>query len=431
MTLAHHAINPPSYLDPFAKLNMSLLALPDETLTYIVHELGSSFFKEDLGRLTICKRWHAIAQAQIATHVILGLKNVVFLFRQVQQQQSATLDLPTWAKHGTKTLKVDVEGEVCPYHHPREERDLGSYFRDTFDELLHYPPEHWILHYLGKPDCRRSFRPLEQLQRLGKLEVRLSVRDNEPPMTTAPPCGKAAHRLFDQFAKLRLPTLRELDINIPADGAFRHLAMAFGASYTCESINLLLHRLRTLKLCHLRLAFACRRIFDTRQAEGALELESLHVRCENTNWCDGPPYNDLRDVDPDDVYNGRHFPQARDDLASSIIRQMRANKEAFNMTVAAGVLSRAMKAPKEIRIMWRDIPSEVALRDGFVGMDADQLRVFAWDVLSNEVRVLLRSEDCHNDGQIISLGEELHHWRPGKGQQADGKREDVDAAGNG
>ncbi|KAH7168085.1 hypothetical protein DER46DRAFT_636257 [Fusarium sp. MPI-SDFR-AT-0072] len=50
---------------------MSLPQLPPETLRQIFDRLGSSFFHEDLGRLTICKKWFDFALPACFKHITL------------------------------------------------------------------------------------------------------------------------------------------------------------------------------------------------------------------------------------------------------------------------------------------------------------------------------------------------------------------------
>ncbi|KAI1818270.1 hypothetical protein GGS20DRAFT_349191 [Poronia punctata] len=55
---------------------MALLRLPPETLTHIFDYVGSSFFREDLGRLTVCKYWFEFALPACFKHVTVSEKSL-------------------------------------------------------------------------------------------------------------------------------------------------------------------------------------------------------------------------------------------------------------------------------------------------------------------------------------------------------------------
>ena len=55
---------------------MSLLRLPPEILIQVMDHVGSSYFREDLGRLTVCKRWFGFARTACFKDLQLSQKTL-------------------------------------------------------------------------------------------------------------------------------------------------------------------------------------------------------------------------------------------------------------------------------------------------------------------------------------------------------------------
>ena len=342
----------------------------------------------------------------------LGLTKIVYLSWRAQYLKLANPALPKCLKESTQTLKIQVEGNLNPFRvllegDPRSlsaPMPTGSRYCNTLDVLLRYPTEHWIFHFLRGTGSTPTFRLVEQLRRLRTLEISFSMIDDTklPCVDHLPPCAKLGHLLVNQLSQLNLSALRELDLNVCSNSTFQNLIRPVSAFCTCAKTNLLLHRFRNLKSLHLRLAFVCAKIFDPRPAEGTLALEYLHIHCEKSNQCSCAPHQ----YRPFPHHNGNvdFYRKACQD---------RANQRASNIAATARYFSEAMKAPKVIRIVWRDKLSEHAYEKRILPSDIkeDVRRVFAWDVLSDEVRVLLKSEDCNNEGRIVNLDDELEYWQ--------------------
>ncbi|KAI1295271.1 hypothetical protein F5Y03DRAFT_399249 [Xylaria venustula] len=79
---------------------MPLLLLPPETLSHVFGEIGTSFFREDLGRLTVCKTWFEFAlpvlfkNVKLTRHTLKSLISSRVMENSAQIQRNLeTLDL--------------------------------------------------------------------------------------------------------------------------------------------------------------------------------------------------------------------------------------------------------------------------------------------------------------------------------------------------
>ncbi|KAI1649642.1 uncharacterized protein F4817DRAFT_27443 [Daldinia loculata] len=75
---------------------MSLLRLPPETLTQIFDQIGSYFFREDLGRLTVCNQWFEFALPACFKCITLSQKTLWSLIASgILDSPKDYLSLPT------------------------------------------------------------------------------------------------------------------------------------------------------------------------------------------------------------------------------------------------------------------------------------------------------------------------------------------------
>jgi hypothetical protein len=84
---------------------MSLLRLPPETLTQIMNDVGSSYFREDLGRLTICKQWFSFARTAYFKDFQLCQKSLRSLLSSRDVGKSLLL-----ISDSVETLDLELEG---------------------------------------------------------------------------------------------------------------------------------------------------------------------------------------------------------------------------------------------------------------------------------------------------------------------------------
>ncbi|KAK2874960.1 hypothetical protein FQN49_001911 [Arthroderma sp. PD_2] len=84
---------------------MNLLELPSELLLYVLEYVGASFFRDDLDRLTICKRWYHLAHVVFETDIKLPTRAMTRLV--TYPALSTKLQL---FKHSLKTLSIELSG---------------------------------------------------------------------------------------------------------------------------------------------------------------------------------------------------------------------------------------------------------------------------------------------------------------------------------
>ncbi|KAI0549194.1 hypothetical protein F4679DRAFT_276387 [Xylaria curta] len=83
---------------------MPLLQLPPETLAQIFDYVGSSFFREDLSRLTVCKQWLEFALPTCLKCITLSQETLRSLVT------SGTMKRPSPLKRSLETLELELRG---------------------------------------------------------------------------------------------------------------------------------------------------------------------------------------------------------------------------------------------------------------------------------------------------------------------------------
>jgi hypothetical protein len=83
---------------------MSLLQLPPEILRQILDDIGPSFFREDLGRLTVCKHWFDFALPTFFQCITLSQETLPMLIT------SRVTKRPSPLKDYLESLDVELEG---------------------------------------------------------------------------------------------------------------------------------------------------------------------------------------------------------------------------------------------------------------------------------------------------------------------------------
>ncbi|KAI1740918.1 hypothetical protein F4680DRAFT_418108 [Xylaria scruposa] len=89
---------------------MPLLQLPPETLAQIFDYVGSSFFHEDLSRLTVCKQWLEFALPACLKCITLSQETLRSLIT------SETIKRPSPLKHSLESLDLELRGYDHSYH---------------------------------------------------------------------------------------------------------------------------------------------------------------------------------------------------------------------------------------------------------------------------------------------------------------------------
>ena len=118
---------------------MSLLRLPPETLIQVLDYVGSSYFREDLGRLTVCKQWFGFARTACFKNLSLSQKTLQRLLSSRDAGRSLLL-----VKDSLKTLVLELKGfedwssipEPQSYPQDANSLDASSWVGDHGGALL-------------------------------------------------------------------------------------------------------------------------------------------------------------------------------------------------------------------------------------------------------------------------------------------------------
>ena len=93
------------------------------------------------------------------------------------------------------------------------------------------------------------------------------------------------------------------------------------------------------------------------------------------------------------------------------LRQQVINEGAADLAVAARGFSKAMKAPKLIRVIWPNTLRERTLVwEGEWDVHREQEQVFALDCLTNKTRAFRRGYSWNSVGHGVNLEEEVRYW---------------------
>ena len=372
----------------------SLMGLPLETLGCTFRILGPEFFKEDLGRLTISKKWYLVAQEELQSTVPMGGNDLLrFRFEP---------DAPIWAKGRVHTVKLALRHTICDISLMHPTGDAGPsdravdehlYQRSLFG-LFHYTTECQAMHSVHTQEVTQAFQLLQQAQGVRKIELAIDITEARTQRRADwidPPCGRAGYLIVRQLSDLNLPALRELDLNMPMVGAFYGVSHDDIQDHVCAAINRLLNGLPGLNAAHLRLFYICPRIFARAPAK-PMNLETLHLHL---------------DVGDDQFFGPSCRCGAANYLGGHAVKtdHLWINILAASLAPAIRGFSRSVRAPKIFRIIWPDMRSDARL--AVDPSNREEKRMFAWDSVDNQLRAIPRTGNWSDDGQVIDLDGEL------------------------
>ncbi|KFH44943.1 hypothetical protein ACRE_042420 [Hapsidospora chrysogenum ATCC 11550] len=254
---------------------MSLLRLPPETLVQIFDEIGSSFFREDLDRLTVCKQWFEFALPTFYKCITLSRETLRSLI--ASGGIIGTPSHPPPLSDSLETLDIELRGyyQLCTSS-PREYLRLSN----SSDGATTAPNE------VPRQD------PLETWQRdlnsdLSQLAV---VAQQSPRLRTLRIRAWSSRSLLDSPEYyLQLPTIQTFlsvdNLSVLAldlSGSFLDSSGQQGdGRHICPAIGAVLCTLRTL---HLRMRNICPDVLKPRDPISSLRLGVVVVNLSD----DGP-----------------------------------------------------------------------------------------------------------------------------------------------
>ncbi|KAI0102575.1 hypothetical protein GGR51DRAFT_526997 [Nemania sp. FL0031] len=242
---------------------MSLLHLPPELLRQIFDEVGSSFFHEDLGRLTICKWWCDFA-------VPVSLKRITVVpitLRTLVVSEAAKTPNKPKLKDSLEDLNVELGGRLRDVSTPSPEYlSEAAAFEETVNEENTENPIMGLINDLSK-----LANMAQQSRKLRVLRIR--VRRLLPPDVDA--VNPSVNYLLSSTIKAFL-SLQNLDaLVLDSFVGFPSPPGKQGeGGHICSVIRTLLPTLRTL---HLRMRHICPDVLKPRDSDNRLRLEVVVV----------------------------------------------------------------------------------------------------------------------------------------------------------
>ncbi|KAI1459773.1 hypothetical protein F4805DRAFT_53118 [Annulohypoxylon moriforme] len=337
---------------------MSLLQLPPETLIQIFDCVGSSYFRSDLSRLTVCKQWSKFARAACFRDFYVTQKTLRRLLSSPYLESSLPL-----LKDSVEILDLDLKGF----------EDWGSISlsrRDSRDiNVLDASPWH------GPPGCAVRTAWTTQLNN-DLLYLATITKQSRKLRTLRIRATSELHpqlRLLERRDYLFLPTIRafllasnltSLELDLCGTQLISHQSQEHGEGFhVCTTIAALLTKLRRLRL---RMRSICADVLKPSQNSTNLRLNEVLINLSLSN--ESPQITSAAHATCCDSSIGGLF-------------QLKADMEK-----QAQVLVGQMAAPKIVRILTHALPS---------------LEMRAFDVLTGRNVKLSEGAEWDDDGETI------------------------------
>ncbi|KAH0591686.1 hypothetical protein MHUMG1_10569 [Metarhizium humberi] len=249
---------------------MSLYKLPPETLTQIFDQVGSAFFHEDLGRLTVCKQWFEYALPVFFKHIKLSQKTLRSLVSSRVMKSSSLL------QGRLEILELDLSRYHAPFStlYPQKPASESDLLNDSSpnEAPREDATETWIKD-LGK-DLTQLTMIAQKSHRSRTLRIRAWGYPSPHPLDSS-----------DGFLPLpamqALLSMENLCVLV-LDSSVSILAQSGeqgGSHHICPAIGTLLRTLRTL---HVRMRSICPDVLKPQDPNESLHLIEVVVNLSLT-----------------------------------------------------------------------------------------------------------------------------------------------------
>ncbi|SCV58626.1 uncharacterized protein FFB14_15753 [Fusarium fujikuroi] len=325
---------------------MSLLCLPTETLRQIFDQLDSSFFQEDLGRLTICKKWFDLA-------LPASLKSITFSREALRNLVlSRTTKKPSPLENNLEALSLDLRG----YH-----SGLSTHFLQYARGSILQPrsPQENSAKTWEKglnDDLTQLAIIAQRSPRLRTLRVRAWSSPSAYP--------------YPLEGYLSLSTMRELlsvenlsVLVLDLAGTSIDPSAQQGDEHICPFIGNLLHTLQTL---HLRMRSICPDVLKIQEPDKKLRLSTVVI-------------NLSLDTHQSDITSAAHSVPCGSLFGGLIQLREDIQKQ-------AEVLTTYMESPKTMRILIHTLP---------------QFETRSLDILTGKIMKLEADAAWDEDGKTV------------------------------
>ena len=248
---------------------MLLLRLPPEILRQIFDQIGSSFFCEDLGRLTVCKTSFEFALPAFFKYITLSQETLQSLMT------SAVIKRPFPLKDNLETLDLELKGyqSYLSTSYPQEYAQESTLKAPApSEDPRDNPVKTWINNLNN--DLAQLAIVAQQSHRLRILRIRAWSSRSPEPFDTP----EHYLRLPTMQAFLSVENLSVLVLDL--SGNFLNSSAEQGNSrHICPAIGAVLRTLRTL---HLRMRSICPDVLKPRDPNDGLYLSVVVINLSLT-----------------------------------------------------------------------------------------------------------------------------------------------------
>ncbi|KAK5660875.1 hypothetical protein OQA88_12246 [Cercophora sp. LCS_1] len=338
---------------------MSLLRLPPETLRQIFDEIGSSFFHEDLCRLTVCKQWFEFALPTCLKCITLSQKTLRSLVT------SEVAKRPSLLQSNLETLHLELRGYPLyistPY--PLE-------CTQESDALVASVPNETLGNNPTKIPRAALDEDLDQLAIITHQSHRLhTIRIRAWAFPCPEPFDSAGDYLPlpTMQALLSVENLRVLVLDLSA-GFLSSAGEQGNGHHICPAIGALLCTLRTL---HIRMRGICPDVLNPQDPNISLQLREVVINLSLTENAPG-------------ITSAAH--SKRCGSQGGGLLQLKAD-----LRKQAEALATRMEFPEVMRILTHSLP---------------QFETNALDILSGKTMILKDGSAWDEDGKAVEEGSE-------------------------
>ncbi|KAJ2985588.1 hypothetical protein NUW58_g5448 [Xylaria curta] len=245
---------------------MSLLRLPPETLAQIFDYIGSSFFREDLGRLTVCKQWLEFALPACFKCITFSQETLRDLITSGPLKRLSPL------KNSLEILDLELSGQR--YSHsstfdPQEnaQESNASIATGSNEVLNDIPAKTWI--NVLNDDLGQLAVIAQQSRRLRTMRIR--ARYSPSPNALDTPENYLLLPTIQGFLSVEIFRVLVLDLSV----SFLNPSGEQGKGlHICPAIGTLL---RTLQMLHLRMPSICPDVLKPLNPDGSLNLSTVVI----------------------------------------------------------------------------------------------------------------------------------------------------------
>ncbi|GAB1318211.1 hypothetical protein MFIFM68171_08421 [Madurella fahalii] len=287
------------------------MELPPELVSHILGFLGPDFFRRDISRLTVSKRWYALAWPIFVSHLELTTTSLKTLMRDDGTLLKRGLPHITAVGLSFRGFVPETDG---PDSHGAESELSATAAANIWTIRLNC-------------DLVNLAASLQECPRLRCLKLRAEPQGSEG--NSLRPGYLAATPLADLLSLRHLTSL-EIDIF----GA--HPRPRNPTVHLCDSINSLLPSLRRLRC---RMGHLCERLLELPASATPFSLEEVIIGLCRTDGL--PPVSRYQYADP--CKGSKH--------SESVLEFY------FGIEDQARTLSSRLRNPRMVRVIWEDVPN--------------------------------------------------------------------------